>query len=214
MRRCLSLTLLLVAAAAVAWADISPVLFQGTFSADDQAQLFSLTVDGASPVIIQSYGYAGGTFGATTVTPGGFSPNAILFDNTGAEVASASGGHCGITAFDPVTGECNDPYLSQPSLAAGTYTLALVEYDNQPNDSLLADGFKQDGNPGFTCAEFGLTGNFCDVTTALGTQRTGDWAIAFSGITAVSEVTTPEPAYLLMLGSGLAGLLLLRRQVG
>ena len=191
-------------------------MFQGTFLEDDQVALFSFNADGLSDVTIQSYGYAGGAFDSTTVASGGFAPSLFLFDSTGTEVASNSGGNCGSTATDPVTGECNDAFFVSPSLEAGTYTLALVEYDNNLNDSLLADGFTQTGNPGFTCAEFGANGNFCDVTTALGTERTGDYALSFSGVTSASDLTsgnsTPEPGTLLLLLGGAAMAWLFRRR--
>jgi hypothetical protein len=139
MHRLIALTLLGMASGGIASATSISSLFQGTFTEDDRVELLSFTADGSTGVTIQSYGYAGGTFDSTTIASGGFSPDAILFDDTGTEIASDSGGHCGVTGLDSITLECNDPYISEPSLAAGTYTLALVEYDNPPNDSLLAD---------------------------------------------------------------------------
>jgi hypothetical protein len=171
-------------------------LFMGTFGADDQVELFGITVSSTETVTFQSYGYAGGTVNSVIIAAGGFAPVIYLFDPTGNEIATDSGGHCGTTGTDPITGNCDDPYL-QETLDTGTYTLAVAEWDNAPNDSLLGDGFVEDGNPGFTCAEFGLTGNFCDVTTALGTQRTGNYALAITGADSATDITnpvgTPEP---------------------
>jgi hypothetical protein len=171
----------------------STILYKGTFAADDDEVQFTINVVESELVTIRSWGYAGGTVptspSPTVVAAGGFAPNAILFDPSGNEIASDAGGHCGITGADPVTGNCDDPYI-QETLGPGSYTLALVEYDNEPNDSSLADGFVQTGNPGFTCAEFGLTGNFCDVTTALGTLRDGNYAVS---VTTAGVVATPEP---------------------
>jgi len=167
-------------------------LFTGTFTEDDNVALIPFSTSATGIVTIESFGYAGGiTADGSTIADGGFAPNAILFDGTGAEIGSDSGGHCANTGADSVTGNCDDPYL-QESLAPGNYTLALVEWDNNPNGS-LADGFTQDGNPGFTCAEFGQTGNFCDTTTALGTQRNGNFAVQISG----DNLVTPEPATLI-----------------
>ena len=73
----------------------------------------------------------------------------------------------------------------------GTLTLALAVFDNNPLGRFVTDGFVQDGNPGFTCREAGTSGAFCDVTTALGTTRTGNYAIAITG---VDSVSTPSPA--------------------
>jgi hypothetical protein len=185
----------------------STIVFQGTFTSDDQVALFGFTVNGNQPVTIQSYGYAGGTIpgspSAITFPSGGFAPNAILFDQTGTEILSDNGGHCGTTGADAVTGNCDDPFV-RDVLNPGRYTLALAVWDNVPVDGLLAGGFQHDGQAGFTCAEFGQPGNFCDVTTALGTVRTGSYAIAVSG----QSVVTPEPATLLLFPGGcLLGLL-------
>lgn len=187
--------------------EASTLLDQGSFSSDSNVLLQQFTVTVSEEVTIQSYGYAGGMVPTlplpTTIAPGGFAPNAILFDGTGTEIASDNGGHCGITNRDSVTGNCDDPFIQQV-LAAGNYTLALLVFDNVPNDGQLADGFKQDGNPGFTCAEFGASGNFCDVTSALGTVRTGNYAVSITG----QDITaTPEPATLSI--TLIAGLFLL-----
>jgi hypothetical protein len=169
-------------------------LYQGAFAGDDDTEQFQIDVAVAETVTIESWGYAGGTVpttpSPTVITAGGFAPNIIVFDPTGNEIASDAGGHCGITATDPVTGNCDDSYIEE-TLDPGNYTMALVEYDNEPTDTLLADGFMQDGNLGFTCAEFGLMGNFCDVTTALGTERDGNYAVS---VTTAEIVSTPEPA--------------------
>jgi hypothetical protein len=182
------------------------LVLQGAFTSDGDVALFSINVASTSVVTFQSWGYAGGTVAtlpAPTVIPsGGFSPNLVLFDGAGTQIASDNGGHCGITNVDPVTGTCNDPLL-QGTLSAGSYTLALAEWDNVPATGLLADGFTQQGNSGFTCAAFGQSGNFCDVTTALGTVRTGNYAVSLDGAT----VNTPEPSGLLL---GIGSLLLLR----
>lgn len=184
------------------WSD--PILFQGIFTADNQVELFSVTVNTTETVTIQSYGYAGGSVNSIVIPAGGFAPNASLFDPSGNEIISDSGGNCVISGTDPATGNCDDPYI-QELLDPGTYTLALTQYYNVSADGYLPDGFTEDGNPGFTCAEFGQSGNFCDVTTALGTQRTGDYALAFTGADAVADTngtTVPEPSSWLLLATG------------
>lgn len=195
---------------APAFASVPGLLFQGTFAADDDDVLLPFTISSADTVTIESYGYAGGTTPQGVVIPeGGFAPNAILFDSTGMEIGSDTGGHCGITGTDSVTGNCDDPYM-QNNLAAGSYTLALVVWDNTTTDGILTDGFTQTGNPGFTCAEFGQTGNFCDVTTALGTVRDGNYAVEISAQNLVIP-GVPEPSTLTLMGIA-GGLLLASRR--
>ena len=164
------------------------VLYQGTLADDGAVALLHFSLSGTQLLTIESWGYAGGTVftqpSPTGIPAGGFAPN-LVFDPTGTEVAFDNGGHCGIAAQDPVTGNCDDPYL-QETLAPGAYTLAVAEWDSVPNGS-LADGFT--GTPGFSCAELGLSGNFCDVTTALGAERNGNYAVSIE-----SEIAaTPEP---------------------
>lgn len=183
------------------------VLYQGTLADDGDVALLHFSVAGTQLVTIESWGYAGGTAPTqptpTLIAAGGFAPNLVLFDATGTEVAFDTGGHCGITAQDPVTGNCDDPYLQQ-TLMSGAYTLAVAEWDSVPN-GFLSDGFT--GTPGFTCAEFGQVGNFCDVTTALGTVRSGNYAVSIdSGI-----VATPEPSALGLVAGLLLMLLFYRR---
>jgi hypothetical protein len=187
------------------------ILFQGTFSTDDQVELLQFTLNSDSTVTLQSHGYAGGTVNATTIPDGGFAPNVTIFALLGTDYVQATsdtGGHCGTTQTDPVTGNCDDPYI-QTLLSAGTYYLGLTVYDNLPSTGNLADGYKQTGNPGFTCAEGGLTGQFCDVTDALFRTRTGNWAFTIEGVDGTSAV--PEPSTLWLAGT-LIGALLLRRK--
>ena len=201
-------TVLMCASAAMANASI---IFQGTFGFDNQVELFSFTSDGVSPVTLQSFGYAGETAGTTKVPAGGFAPNFIVFDSTGGQVATDQGGHCGTTNPDPTTGNCDDPYISH-IFGSGGYNLALLVWDNVSYDGTLADGFKQDGNPGFTCSNNGVDGNFCDVTDPLFSSRTGNYALTIDGATATSDLSNPtsapEPATLFLLFTGVLGVAL------
>ena len=202
--------LVITAAAGMA----SPLLLQGTFPADDDVALFRFTLSAPGVVTLQSYGYAGGVANSTTIPAGGFAPDVTIFAQVGSdyvESTSDNGGHCGITGTDPVTGNCDDPYI-QSTFAAGTYYLALSVYDNLPVDGFLADGFKQGGNPGFTCAEGGLSGQFCDVTDALFRTRTGNWAFTIAGVTSITSLVIPEPSTgWLITAAGLLGLLWRRK---
>lgn len=183
------------------------ILFQGTFATDDQVALFNITVDTSETVTIETDSYAGGTVNSTIIPAGGFAPTAFLFDNLG-DVLTLTNGTCSQVGQDPTTGNCDDLYF-QDSLGPGTYTLALAVYDNTPVDTSVADGFVEDGVPGFTCTEAGTSGNFCDLTTALGTSRTGNYAIAITG--ADSAVNLPEPGSVFLLFAGGAMIALRRR---
>jgi hypothetical protein len=184
----------------------STVLFQGTFAMDDQVALFNITANTSETITIQTDSYAGGTVNSTIIPAGGFAPTAYLFDNLG-DVITLTNGTCGQVGKDPTTGNCDDLYF-QDTLGPGTFTLALAVYNNTPVGTLATDGFVEDGDPGFTCQEAGTGGSFCDLTTALGTTRTGNYAIAITG---ASSVTTPEPGSILLLLAGGALTALLRR---
>ena len=186
------------------------ISFQGTFGADNQVALISLTANSSETIIVRTYSYAGGVVGSTTVPAGGFAPAAFLFDTLG-NVFPLTNGTCSQVGTDTTTGNCDDLFY-QDILGPGTFTLALAVYDNRPVGTLLADGFMQDSNPGFTCQEFGA-GSFCDVTTAEGNSRTGDYFLTISGADYVSQVE-PEPGTLLLLLGGGAWLALRRRVTG
>jgi hypothetical protein len=170
--------------------------------------LFPFTVTATQIATLETWSYAGGlaptTPVATTIPAGGFAPNLVVFDSSGSQIGSDNGSHCGITGADPATGNCDDAFL-QFTLTGGIYTAALMEWDNVPTDGLLADGFTQQNNAGFTCAEFGQSGNFCDVTTALGSERTGDYALTIA-LTDVPQSGVPEPGGFVIMGGGLAAL--------
>jgi hypothetical protein len=201
---CLALLLL-----AVAPGRAGIFLFQGVFTADNQVALFSFTASASEVVTIQTYSYGGGTVDSTTIPSGGFAPAAFLFDNMG-DVFPLTSGTCSQVAQDPVTGNCDDLFF-QDTFGPGTFTLALAVYDNRPVDTAVADGFIQDGNPGFTCQEAGTSGNFCDVT-ALGQSRTGNYAISISGADSASQLGAPEPGTMFLLFAG-GALTVLRRRL-
>jgi hypothetical protein len=203
MNRLIHVALLLGLATTPGLANIS--LYQGVFGADNDVQLFTFQNLVTETVTIQTYSYAGGTVNATVIPAGGFAPSAFLFDSSGNEIDTLINGNSSQVGQDPVTSNYDDLYY-QGSLAPGTYTLALVVWENTPVDGLLADGFVEDGNPGFTCG--GGPGSFCDTTSALDPSRTGDWAISFAG--ADASAALPEPSYRGWLLIGGAWLALLR----
>ena len=186
-------------------------LFQGTFSEDNQVQLFSFTAASPELITIQTSSY-GGDGGA--IPAGGFEPTAFIFDSLGDGPLVVSNGTCSQVMEDPSTGACNDLFF-QDTLGPGTFTLALAVYDNPPNGNFPRDGFTQDSNPGFTCQETFTTGNFCDVSD-LGVTRTGDFAITFTGADSVIEVgagAAPEPTTIALFSAAGALLFLVRRRI-
>jgi hypothetical protein len=198
---------ILLFSVAVAPGFSATVLFQGAFGADDQVALFNITANTSETITIQTDSYAGGTVGSSIIPAGGFVPTAFLFDNLG-DVLTLTNGSCAQVGQDPTTGNCDDLEF-QDTLGPGTFTLALAVLDNTPVGFFAVDGFVEDGNPGFTCEEAGTSGSFCDLTTALGTTRTGNFAIAITG---ADSVTTPEPGGGLLLLAGGALIALLRRR--
>jgi hypothetical protein len=185
-------------------------LYQGTFATDDQVALFNITANTAETITIETYSYAGGTVNSTVIPAGGFTPAAFLFDNMG-DVLTLTNGSCGQVGADPTTTNCNDIYY-QDLLGPGTFTLALAVYNNTPVDNSVADGFVDDGDPGFTCVAAGTSGSFCDLTTAFGTSRTGNYAVAITGADSVTQLGVPEPGSLFLLLAGGATIALLRRR--
>jgi hypothetical protein len=192
---------------AVAPGFAATVLFQGTFATDDQVAVFTITANTSEAITIQTDSYAGGTVGSTIIPAGGFAPTAFLFDNLG-NVLTLTNGSCGQVGADPTTGNCDDIFF-EDTLGPGTFTLALAVLDNTPLGMFESDGFVDDGNPGFTCQEMGTSGRFCDVTTALGTTRTGNFALAITG---ADSVASPEPGSVFLLLAGGALIALLRRR--
>lgn len=179
---------------AAAWA--GPVTFSGNFGLDEDVVLIPFTVSTLSVITMQTTSFANGSTG--------FEPVLTLFDSTGnLLLQDATGGtvpgSCGLRAIDPTSGYCLDAFIQSP-LNAGSYTLALSEWDNIPGGPTLADGFPQTGNGNFTGPEFlGSPGSFILFN---GSQRTNAWALQIDGL------GVPEPAT-----AGLAGAALLAMMV-
>ena len=189
----------------------------GTFTHDDQVQLFDLAVGTPGPVDIRSYGYAGGITSTGGVSlPGGFDTILTLFDASGKFLTENDEG-AGV-AVDPNTGEAFDARITT-SVASGNYIVALTQYDSFANGSNLSDGFAEDGHPNFTADPSFATGGPCpgnmfrDISGTAGRCRNGDWAVDFlnvANVTARSPI--PEPTTAGFLGISLAGLLWLFRK--
>ena len=80
----LSICTLLVGAFIPSTARGDDITLQGSFSHDDDVQLFDFTLSSPGSVDLRSYGYAGGTTSAGQVVPsGGFDTVFTLFTGTG-----------------------------------------------------------------------------------------------------------------------------------
>jgi hypothetical protein len=183
--------------------------FSGVFLGDDGVQLFSITADGVSNVTIRTYGYAGGVQAdSNIVSSGGFDPMLYVFDSSGAILAFNDDG-IGVPA-DPDTGATFDAMLSQV-LPAGSYTVALIQFNNFAVGPNLSNGFVETGNPSFTGLLGGCSnGQFCDTSgVSPFDNRSNEWALDILDVDAA--VAIPEPGTLLLLGSGVAGFALFRR---
>ena len=174
--------------ASVRAADFS---FQGTFSADDEVQLFDFTVGTTSDVTLKTLSYAGGIQAdGTDISAGSFDPILALFDGAGNFIADNDDGIFPDVGIDPVTGAEFDTFL-QSTLVPGSYTVAISQFDNFFNGGFgdnISLGFFEAENPNFT-AIFGCSnGQFCDV---FADNRTNEWAFDILNVDSAVVVETP-----------------------
>jgi PEP-CTERM motif len=95
-----------------------------------------------------------------------------------------------------------------PTLAAGSYRLTLAASFNEPNGTLLSQGFSYDGQAPIALADWtqpSADPNFPD-------QKGGYWRLNLSGVDQASVVPEPSVAWLLALGLGGLGLLMRQRK--
>lgn len=180
--------------------------FTGEFRYDNDVQLFDFTVGSTSEVSLRSWSYAGGVNAAgQTISRGGFDPILAVFDANGKKIAEQDDGQCALVAADSVTNECWDTFFTT-TLAAGTYTASIQQFDNFANGSLLA-GFDYDG-----VQHRQFRNGFVD---AAGDKRGAAWAFDILNVNAAelpppSEV--PEPTSIALLSAALLGMSVMRRR--
>ncbi len=196
-------------AAAGAVASAASFSFTGSFVTDDESRFFSFTLPSPETVTLRTYSYAGGMNGMGTVSiRGGFDPILSLFTGTGTLINQNDDGDLNVSP-DPVTGQYFDSYI-HTTLAAGTYTVALTQYENFAIGPNLSYGFSRTGQASFTAAFGCSAGKFCDLT---GDNRTANWEFDVSGASSAVDLTAvPEPVTPMLLALGLTGLGLLRRR--
>jgi len=189
--------------------------FTGAFNRDDNVQQIGFTLSSAGNVTLRTFGYGGGTNSAGAIIPGGGFDTLLSLYNatTGALIGFNDDGASPPLVTNPVTGFVGDSLLTS-SLAAGSYLVALTEYDNVPNGN-LSSGFFESGKGNFTP---GLTGcpapAFCafSLNPPGYSLRTGNWALDILGVTSIGVSQTPEPPTVLLLGVGLSGIALIRKR--
>lgn len=197
---------LVLGALLTACAQAAPVNFSfiGGFEHDNDVQLFTFTADGNSVVRMRTYGYGGGVQAdGNEVVDGSFDPNLSLFDATGKLIAanddsiSRSPGACGRGVVTPYQGDEWDACLDM-KLAAGTYMVAMTQYDNFAVGPNFSAGFRYDNDPQFLgCREM-----FCG--------KTGKWA--FDLLNVEDAVEVPEPGSLALFGIAALGIAATRRR--
>lgn len=190
--------------------------FTGSFTQDDNVQLFNFTVGALSTVTLRTVSYAGGTNSAgTVILRGGFDPILALFNATTGALIGQNDDGAGVPT--DITGVAYDTLLTT-SLAAGNYTVAVMQFDNFANGPNLSNGFVRQGQGNFTagfdarCTQ----GRFVDVSDSFPNScRDSHWAFDILNVSGATEVPpgVPEPASFLLLGTGILGLGIARLRI-
>ena len=152
-RRCRGFTLLqivLFLAVSIGICHADTASFTGTLSSPEDTVLIDFTLNVPGTVILQTYGFGGGTDAAgTTIPAGGFDPFVGLFALPGAGPLFAAGTSDILSTYSPgcppagtvtigsVPGQCGDVNLVIPGLPTGTYAVLLSdgEYSRMPSSS-------------------------------------------------------------------------------
>ena len=166
--------------------------FTGTLNDDNDLRLFTFTLAADSDVTLRTWSYAGGLNAAgSLIGAGGFDALVSLFAGSGNAAILIGANDDGVgVAVDPSTGFAYDSLLELFALSAGTYTVALTEFDNFASGPTLGDGFIGNSIIGFD-------------------GRSAAWALDILGVERALQI--PEPAGLPLAVLGLAAMGVLRR---
>lgn len=167
--------------------------FSGTISNHNDVIMFSFTAAGSSEV----------TLFTSSWDEGGFDPILGLWDSAGNLIYEQDDGELEDTTFsNSISYDYGywDSYYTV-TLDAGSYQVSITPYDNFANGLTLARGFENDSD---TPIPIGLW------ESADESYDTGNFEFHVLNVAAASQ-QVPEPMTLLLLGSGMAGLAIVRR---
>ncbi len=180
--------------------------FTGNFSKDNDVLRFDFTVGlpGSSVTIFSS-----------SWVNGGFDPILSIWDSAGNQLFEQDdGGVVGSRQSNAVSYQFGefDGFLNI-DLDAGDYIATLAQYDNFSVSTLLADGFRFDGDPNFTAVFGCANGRFCEGSledsngNPLELNRTSAWELHFLNVDSASLNSIPEPSSLMLVGLAACALL-------
>jgi hypothetical protein len=198
---------------------ISTQSYTGALATSESFFETSVTVAAGDDLLLQTYGFGGGTNAAGTVIAAGGTDDFVgVFDSTGAILTDGMGNPYG-TALGlsnygsfmgcPPAGTvnyagsavCGDIAMTIDALAAGTYAIVLSDGSYVPyavgDLGNLSEGFSDFTGGQFCNIYVDANGDACASTS-------GAYALDVTTIT--PTVATPEPAGLLLLALGLLGL--------
>jgi hypothetical protein len=217
-RRLAAVAAALFVCAGAASAGTISVSYLGMLPNPESYVLFDVTLPGSGQIIVQTYGFGGGTNAANEVIPeGGFDPFVGPFSGTGPTAVFYTGyadtlfgqdapgcPPAGTVTVGSVPNNCGDIGFGT-NLDAGTYTVLLSDalylpaavFETGPPTPALGDGFDDLSAGVFPpCA----AQNDCN-------NDTGNWAIDVTftegGTISEQQVLTPEPSSIWLCGGGI-----------
>ena len=206
----------------------STVFVSGSLATPESVSTKTFTLLATSQVVVQSYGFGGGTdLLGNNVAAGGFDPLIAVFSGSGASATivtdtfgnpyasgdsiPGSGANCppaGVVAIGTGSGNqvCGDPYLTIPSLGPGTYTLLISDSNyiplavnpGPPASTLLSDGFSDLTGGVFQTCNLPSGGLACITPNT-------NYAVDLTTQAAAGSVPEPESWWLMLTGVSIVG---------